>query len=340
MVKEKFIIDSDTNCLILAWPSIYRKKIFWRDLIKIYYKLISIIISNGYHIILIHHENVNIENEIEFIGKKFSDINSNYKSNISFHEYDFDDIWIRDYGPKLTKSGIARLIFNGYGEKYFHKNDSLFFNYLMQKYPRNNNDMFNNIVIEGGNIINSSKDCILNINPIIMHNQLSSNSIKNKTKELFEQYMDGDYHLIDIQELTGDDTDGHIDNIVRFKNDTTLLYMSTNEKDHPDYEILKNLEKQLGKLIKNSNNINDMIPIDHNYQDVVRNRNGSILPFSYLNFIMIGDLIIFPVNLNTDIQKKKYLEELFPDKNIYFIESSALLNEFGSLHCCSNNFVI
>ena len=152
--------------------------------------------------------------------------------------------------------------------------------------------------------------------------------------------MDGDYHLIDIQELTGDDTDGHIDNLVRFKNDTTLLYMSTNEKDHPDYELLKNLEKQLGKLIKNSNNINDMIPIDHNYQDVVRNRNGSILPFSYLNFIMIGDLIIFPVNLNTDIQKKKYLEELFPDKNIYFIESSALLNEFGSLHCCSNNFVI
>ena len=93
MVKEKFIIDSDTNCLLLAWPSIYRKKIFWRDLIKIYYKLISIIISNGYHIILIHHENVNIENEIEFIGKKFSDINSNYKSNISFHEYDFDDIY-------------------------------------------------------------------------------------------------------------------------------------------------------------------------------------------------------------------------------------------------------
>ena len=104
--------------------------------------------------------------------------------------------------------------------------------------------------------------------------------------------------------------------------------------------LLKNLEKQLCKLIKNSNNINDMTPIDHNYQDIVRNRNGSIVPFSYLNFIMIGDLIIFPVNLNTDIQKKKYLEKLFPDKNIYFIESSALLNEFGSLHCCSNNFVI
>ena len=190
--------------------------------------------------------------------------------------------------------------------------------------------MFNNIVIEGGNIINSSKDYILNINPIIIHNQLSSNSIKNKIKELFEQYMDGDYHLIDIQELTGDDTDGHIDNLVRFKDETTLLYMSTNEKDHPNYELLKNLEKQLGKLIKNSNNINDMTPIDHNYQDIVRNRNGSVVPFSYLNFIMIGDLIIFPVNLNTDIQKKKYLEELFPDKNTYFIESSALLNEFGS----------
>ena len=44
--------------------------------------------------------------------------------------------------------------------------------------------MFNDIVIEGGNIINSTKDYILNINPIIRHNQLSSNSIKNKIKEL------------------------------------------------------------------------------------------------------------------------------------------------------------
>ena len=102
------------------------------------------------------------------------------------HEYDFDDIWIRDYGPKLTISGVARLIFNGYGGKYFHKNDSLFFNYLMKIYPRNNNDMFNGIVIEGGNIINSSKDYIMNINPIIMHNQLSSISIKNKVKELIK----------------------------------------------------------------------------------------------------------------------------------------------------------
>ena len=115
--------------------------------------------------------------------------------------------------------------------------------------------------------------------------------------------------------------------------------MSTDDKNHPDYEQLKKLEGQLKTLITQTNDISFMIPINHTCNDLVRNKSGDILPFSYLNFIRVKDVIIFPMNLNTSSETKRDIKILFPDKNIYFIESSALLNEFGGLHCCSNNFI-
>ena len=71
-----------------------------------------------------HHKDANIENDLSEINHKLSDVNKNF---ISLYEYNYDDIWIRDYGPKIIKSGLSKFNFNGYGNKYTHKNDRLFF---------------------------------------------------------------------------------------------------------------------------------------------------------------------------------------------------------------------
>jgi agmatine/peptidylarginine deiminase len=115
--------------------------------------------------------------------------------------------------------------------------------------------------------------------------------------------------------------------------------MSTDDVNHPDYTNLKKLENELKILITQTNDIRFMTPINHTYDDIVRSKDGDILPFSYLNFIRVGNVIIFPINLNTSSKDERDIKILFPNKHIYFIESSGLLNEFGGLHCCSNNFI-
>ena len=336
MIEESFLVDDETNALMLVWPDIYKEKIFWHNLLRIYYEIINIIISNDCFITLVHHENANIKNDLSEINYKLSDINENF---ISLYEYNYDDIWIRDYGPKIIKSGLSKLNFNGYGNKYIHQNDRLFFNNFIKKNPMNSKELFGEIIMEGGNIINSTRDYIFNKNPIAAHNSLSWSEVKKEIKLLFSKSMHGDCYFINIKPLTGDDTNGHIDNLVRFKDDKHILYMSTDDKNHPDYEKLKKLENQLTILITQTNDISFMTPINHTCNDLVRNKSGSILPFSYLNFIRVKDVIIFPMNLNTSSKTKRDIKILFPDKKIYFIESSALLNEFGGLHCCSNNFI-
>lgn len=336
MAKEIFLIDDDTNALMLVWPDIYKEEIFWHDLLRIYYEIINIIISNDCFVTLVHRKGANIENDLSEINYQFPDIRKNF---ISLHEYNYDDIWIRDYGPKIIKSGLGKFNFNGYGNQYIHQNDRFFSNNFIEKNPINNKNLFGKIIIEGGNIINSTRDYIFNKNPIAAHNTLSWPEIKEEIELLFNKSMHGDCYFIDIKPLAGDDTNGHIDNLVRFKDDKHIIYMSTDDKNHPDYEKLKELENQLKVLIRQTNNISFMTPINHTFTDVVRSKSGDILPFSYLNFIMVKDVIIFPMNLNTSNETKKDIKMLFPDKNIYFIESSALLNEFGGLHCCSNNFI-
>ena len=325
MTKESFIKDCDTNTLMIVWPTIYQEKYFWRDLIKIYVEIIRITISNGYFIVLIHHKNVHIQDDLNMINSKLSDINNNYGKFISFYEYNYDDIWIRDYGPQLTSSGLTNFGYNGYGAKYKHENDKNFIDNFIKKYTLEQKFLLNEVIIEGGNIINSTKDYILNKNPIIIHNSLPWDIVEDKLIE---------------KGLTGDDTNGHIDNLVRFKNDQTILYMASDDRNHPDYLMLKELETQLQSILVESNIIDSMIPIDHGLNDVVKNDDGNILPFSYLNYIEIGNVIIFPINANTDSEKKSAIKEIFANNNIYFIESVGLLNEFGGLHCCSNNFIL
>ena len=336
MIKESFVIDDDTNALMIVWPDIYREKIFWHDLLRIYYGIINIIISNGYFITLVHHKGANITHDLDEIDRKLSNTNNKF---ISLYEYNYDDIWIRDYGPKTIKSGLSKFNFNGYGNKYLHQNDKVFYNDFIKKHSINNKDFFGEIVIEGGNVINSTRDYIFNKNPIVMHNSLSWSDIKEKIRLLFNASMDGDCYFIDIDPLTGDDTNGHIDNFVRFKDDRHILYMSTDDVNHPDYTNLKKLENELKILITQTNDIRFMTPINHTYDDIVRSKDGDILPFSYLNFIRVGNVIIFPINLNTSSKDERDIKILFPNKHIYFIESSGLLNEFGGLHCCSNNFI-
>jgi agmatine deiminase len=339
MIKESFVTDDDTNALMIVWPDIYREKIFWHGLLRIYYEIINIIISNGYFITLVHHKGANIIHDLSEIDHKLSNINDKYDKFISLYEYNYDDIWICDYGPKTIKTGLCRFNFNGYGNKYLHKNDSLFCNDFIKEYSANEKNFFGKIIMEGGNIINSTRDYIFNKNPIIMHNSLPWADIKEKIKLLFNESIDGNCYFIDIKPLTGDDTNGHIDNFVRFKNNNHIIYMSTEDENHPDYENLKKLEDALKILITQTNDIKFMTPINHTCNDIVRNKDGDILPFSYLNFIRVKNVIIFPINLNTSSKKKEAIEALFPKENVNFIESSALLNEFGGLHCCSNNFI-
>ena len=139
--------------------------------------------------------------------------------------------------------------------------------------------------------------------------------------------------------MSGDDTNGHIDNLIRFHEHDTLLYMATDDNYHPDYYLLKELKEQIININKKSSCINNLIAINHDVEDICRSENDLILPFSYLNYIITNKKVIIPIPVKISFKKKNIIKNIFINKDVAFVNSSALLNEYGNLHCCTLNSI-
>ncbi len=298
-------------------------------------------------IFLIIKKGRDINSDLKFINRDINQIVQGKTSLFQIFEAEYDDIWIRDHGPQtlIEKSSgnyyFSTSRFNGYGNKYYCENDKKLsleltkkFRKLGSPYKQTVFEIFNSIIIEPGNITFNNNLYIINKYPLVAHNKLNWAAINKILKESIEDSLGAEYKIINMGPISGDDTNGHIDNLIRLESSNYLYYMATNDSGHPDFELLKDLKEQIMNInLKNKK----IIPLYHDRHDIIRDTNNNILPFSYLNYIRIGNLIIMPANKNTTIEKKNKIREHFEYAKVIFIDISELLNEKGGLHCCTMN---
>ena len=347
-IEVTLLPDEVSNGIIIAWPDVYKDKSYWRNILETYHQLIHQCLANNKYIIIVTKENVDIDKDLSDINKNLSMLIGNKEKYLYLYCLEYDDIWLRDHGPMMLIDSNGNINFNlakfnGYGEKYTNKKDKVFASKFIEKYwnhlkcyQKNPLKIFKDLVIEPGNIIFNDNLCILNKSPLLKHNRYDWNIINSILKEAFENFLNKEYVIIDSGLLNGDDTNGHIDNLVRLEKGNKLYYMATTDQSHPDYDVLNDLERQLMNI-----NLDDkyLIPIYHDFDDIVKNSENDILPFSYLNYIRLGNIILMPINMNTSDAKKLEIKNIFKHDNLIFIEAYGLLNEGGGLHCCSMNIL-
>lgn len=243
-------------------------------------------------------------------------------SNVLFREQKTNDTWIRDYGPisavhenKLT---LLNFQFNGYGKYPFELDNQL----STKLFPT---EKITNIdfILEGGSLEVTNNYIITN------HCQLSR-SRTQKTKEDILDYMSSLFSQkviwLENGNLIGDDTDGHIDNLLRFIGDDTLFYL-TCSKSNEHYQTLKLLEEEIHDIFKNESKISLSLPDPKKF-------NGKPLPMSYLNFLITNEQIILPIFDDAlDDVTVKTLEGHSMGRRISPIDSRLLTSQGGGIHC-------
>ena len=366
---KKIIPDDKCNMVALIWPSMYIKKPYWEDMISIYWQIILILLKNKNHVLIVMDIStkeiakcmVDLKKELEEYCKK-NKYSTEQKRNIIslsnkyFHiiSYKCNDIWVRDFGPQQVKlkSNDSFLFyqynFNGYGEKFSYRKDKDFSKFFIKEFKENYSNRnllttekpFQNLIIEGGNIqFNNKGSIIFNKRCVQKNNNEKWNNIKPVFDDAIHNKQIQGYFYIDLEPLNGDDTNGHIDNLVRFYKNKILLYMSSNDSDHPDFYLLKELKDQLKVLNKKTSFIDNFVAINHSSENSFKKKDGSFLPFSYLNFIITNNILIYPILRSHNEITEKRIKKIFCDKNIYFIDVEALLKESGGLHCCTLNLM-
>ena len=162
------------------------------------------------------------------------------------------------------------------------------------------------------------------------------------TKEEIESRLLRDLHArrilwIDHGNLTGDDTDGHIDTLVRICPDDTLLYMGCENPQDEQYEALQRMEEQLRTFRTLEGKPYRLIKLPMPRPIVFE---GDRLPATYANFLVINGAVLCPTYNQPDLDAEalRLIREAFPGREIVGIDCRSIIKQHGSLHCCTMQY--
>lgn len=256
---------------------------------------------------------------------------------VHYHHVRTNDAWCRDHGaifvvrdgPKPARAA-TNWSFNAWGGKYppFDADNAV------PEHMARILDVLcfdSDLILEGGSIevngrgaLLTTRSCLLNPNRNPDHAQASIETALRDMLGVSDIYwLDGD--------LAGDDTDSHIDNLVRFVGLDTLVVATESNPADVNYEPLHALHETAQALRQPDGQPFTVYPLpmpDPVYSDGIR------LPTSYANFYIGNRAVLLPAyGCPQDAEAQKLLANLFPNRLIVPLDCTSVVYGLGAFHC-------
>jgi agmatine deiminase len=250
---------------------------------------------------------------------------------VRLHRVPHEDVWLRDSGPIfVTHEREIALVdweFNGWGGKYPADLDNripLHVAHILGSAP----PFHPGIVMEGGSIeVNgagaglTTRQCLLSAtrNPTLRERDLEAALL---------EYL-GISELIWLENgLEGDHTDGHIDTLTRFTDESTIVTSICEDRADPNHETLAaNLERVKSKAERFA--IVEL-PVPTGRVEF----EGQRLPLTYANFYIVNGAVIVPTyGAAEDSRALFILKPLFKGRDVIAVPARALITGGGAFHC-------
>ena len=255
-----------------------------------------------------------------------------------------NDTWARDHGfiTLVDDEGHARLLdfkFNGWGEKFAAELDNAINRRIYDegKIKGEYVDCLD-FVLEGGSIESDGKGTIFTTTGCLLAPHRNQPMTKAQIEERLKQELHAERILwIDHGNLVGDDTDGHIDTLVRICPDDTLLYMGAGEPDDEQHEELRLMEEQLKSFRTLDGKPYRLMKLPMPKAIIFE---GERFPATYANFLVINGAVLVPTydQPDLDAEAMRVIGEAFPGREIVGIDCRSIIKQHGSLHCCTMQY--
>ena len=246
---------------------------------------------------------------------------------------EYDDTWTRDYGPLSRNTGYVEFGFNGWGGKYSAPHDNAVPSQLTHLLGEQPVDA--GFVCEGGGLETNGEILLVNRDCIV--DELRNPGVPESVIAEQLKYWLGvaDIEWLSNIQLTGDDTDGHIDTIARFVSENQVIYAGRNAV-HPDAESLFSLHEQLTGIAERRNWQLFELPSPE-VRSLLDNR---VLPATYANFLLCNDKVFVPVyGVAEDEGALAVIARACPGRQVLPVRCEALLEQHGSLHCATMQII-
>ncbi|MFA7386090.1 MAG: agmatine deiminase family protein [Thiohalobacteraceae bacterium] len=249
-----------------------------------------------------------------------------------------DDTWARDHGPiSLYAEGQPRLldfVFNGWGGKYSAAQDNEITQRLaaagafgaLQPEPVD-------LVLEGGGIESDGEGTLMTTTSCLLaptrNPQFDQAQLEARLRELLgvERFL-----WLHNGHLEGDDTDGHIDTLARFCSPDTIAYQGCDDPQDAHYPALAAMAEELRAFRTRGGERYRLVELP--WPAPKHDDEGRRLPATYANFLIINGAVLVPTYRDpADAAALEALRGCFPDREIVAVDCSALILQYGSLHC-------
>jgi len=260
---------------------------------------------------------------------------------VDFFRVSTDRGWMRDSGPICVRNNVGEVafnhfVFNGWAKYANHKKDAAVVTKVNQKLrhrvwrPEHKG---RRVVLEGGSIDVNGRGTLLTTEECLLSKIQERNPgfTKEDYAHIFREYF-GATHVLWLKNgIAGDDTHGHVDDLSRFVNPTTIVTIVENDPTDANYAplqenlaLLKTMKDQDGRPLR-VETLPMPTPV---YFD------GQRLPASYANFYIANKILLVPTfNDSNDRVALNTLAGLFPDREVVGIACRDLVLGLGTLHC-------
>lgn len=260
-------------------------------------------------------------------------------ARVSFFIHPTNDAWCRDHGPAFLinpaaeqKKVIVDWNYNAWGGKYPpYVLDDVIPTLIGQAldlpvyYP--------GIVMEGGSVEFNGKGTLLTSTCCLLNENRNPELNQGQIEQYLYDYYGVEQVLWVAEGIVGDDTDGHIDDTIRFVNADTVLTVVESDRHDENYELLQGNLKQLKEMRllggKQLNIVELPMPDAVVY-------DGQRLPASYANFYISNGHVIVPTyRCAQDDKALQIIQSCFGDREVVGVDSTEIIWGLGSFHCLS-----
>ena len=311
------------EAVILAWPD---EQTDWRpwldDARQTYVSLIEAIHECGAVTLLLCHAN-NINTAKKAIPPH---------CNVLILDADYNDTWVRDYAFLTINTDMGpspvEFVFNGWGQKFDASKDNQINKTVLSSLCSNSMRSLD-CVAEAGALEIDEQGHLLSTHLCLSNPKRNGDMSIGEYERIFTDALGAQkVTVLKHGHLEGDDTDGHIDTLVRFAPNNTLVVQSCfNRPDDAHFASLNAMVEECRQSFPTARLIE--LPLCELY-----NEENERLPASYANYLICNHQVLVPVyGALEDEEALQQIQRAYPDHVIKAVNCRSLINQFGSLHC-------
>ena len=334
MKNRSFAAEWDCqDGILLSWPNAGTDWAYMLDEVTAcYVEIVHAILEDDERLVIVTNDADDVRNALG------PDVDW---ARIRLAEMPINDTWVRDYGPiGVYRDGqlvLADFTFNAWGMKFAADCDNQVNSHLNEQgifdLPLLN---YRDLVLEGGSIETDGNGTVMTTTCCLTAPNRNDTLSREQLEHILLERLGCVKMLwLDHGQLTGDDTDGHIDTLARFAPGGLIIFTGCDNPEDEHFEPLMKMEEQLKQFTDADGNHYHLVKLplpapiyEHEYFR---------LPATYANFLVTNHQVLVPVygQPENDLKACQLIGEAFPGRKIVGIDCRPLIQQHGSLHCAT-----